>query len=346
MLTSQRLSYRRLTERDVDVFHALCLDEHIKRYLLDGEDMPRSWAAAAIDLSEQLFGACGAGLWLVQRNGDAIGFCGFRVFAELGPWPQLLYAFAGESRGVGFATEAAGVMLAETRRLGWSRVGAAVDGPNTASIRVLEKCGFVACGRVPGAVGETLLFERFDTTAPVRLPADSEARWELKIEHTWDGELVGQDEAVAVLIERAETELTLRIDAPFHEDPLPASDDLWNYEVAEVMLVGADDTYLEVELSPHGRYLVLFLKEERTVVHRGVRMLCRAAVEGGRWRAVAFIPIGWVPIGVDRLNAFAIHGTGQRRRHLAWKPTGGQRPDFHRLSAFGTLGDVSSPGVD
>ena len=70
------------------------------------------------------------------------------------------------------------------------------------------------------------------------------------------------------------------------------------------------------------RTLVLFLKEERTVVHRGVRLLCRAAIEGGRWRAVAFIPIafipiGWVPIGVDRLNAFAIHGTGQSL-HTHW----------------------------
>ncbi len=94
------------------------------------------------------------------------------------------------------------------------------------------------------------------------------------------------------------------------------------------MLVGADDTYLEVELSPRGRYLVLFLEGERRVVHRGVRLLYRAEIEGRRWRGEASIPIGWIPIGLDRLNAFAIHGTGQMRRHLAWRPTGGPRPDF------------------
>lgn len=346
MLASERLSYRRLTGRDADLFHGLCLDEHIKHYLLDGRDVPRSWAVEAIELSDRLFREDGVGLWLVRHDETPIGFCGFRRFAELGVEPQLLYAFARDHSGLGYATEAAGAMLTETQRLGWSRVVGAVDAPNTPSIRVLEKCGFAACGRVPGGFGETLLFERWVRPEPVRLPAHAGVRWELTIERTWDGQVVGLDEAVAVVLELGDTELTLRIDAPFHNDPPPESDDLWRHEVAELMLVGADDTYLEVELSPHGRGLVLFLKGERRVVHRGVRLLYRADIEGGRWRGEASIPIGWIPIGLDRLNAFAIHGTGQGRRHLAWKPTGGPRPDFHRLAAFGSFDECSSPTVD
>ena len=346
VLASERLSYCRLTGRDVDLFHTLCLDEHVKHYLLDGKDVPRSWAVEAIELSDRLFREHGVGLWLVRGDETPIGFCGFRRFAELGVDPQLLYALTRDYGGLGYATEAAGAMLTETQRLGWSRVVGAVDAPNTASIRVLEKCGFVACGRVPGGFGETLLFERWERAAPVRLPAHVDPRLELTIEHTWDGRAVALDETVAVAIELGDTELTLRIDAPFHNDPPPESDDLWKHEVAELMLVGADDTYLEVELSPRGRYLVLFLEGERRVVHRGVRLLYRAEIEGRRWRGEASIPIGWIPIGLDRLNAFAIHGTGQMRRHLAWRPTGGPRPDFHRLAAYGSFGECSSAPVD
>ena len=334
---SERLSYCRLTRRDADLFHGLCLDEHVKHYLLDGKDMPRSWAVEALELSDRLFREDGVGLWLVRRNETPIGFCGFRRFAELGVEPQLLYAFIRDCSGLGYATETVGAMLTEAQRLGWSRVVGAVDAPNTASIRVLEKCGFVACGRVPGGFGETLLFERWERVAPVRIPAHADPRLALTIERTWDGQPVGLDETVAVEIGLGDTELTLRIDAPFHDDPPPESDDLWKHEVAELMLVGTDDAYLEVELSPHGRYLALFLEGERAVVHRGVRLFYRADIEGGRWRGEALIPIGWIPTGLDRLNAFAIHGTGQMRRYLAWKPTGGRRPDFHRLAAFGTF---------
>jgi len=178
---------------------------------------------------------------------------------------------------------------------------------------------------------------------PTQLSAKTDTYWALKIRHTWDGEAVGIDETVAVTMELGEGELTLEIDAPFHDDPPPDSDDLWTYEVVEVMLVGEDDTYLEVELSPHGQYLVLFLHGERNVVRRGDHLDFRVDldVDRGRWHGVAQIPTGWLPLETDRLNAFAMHGTQSQRRHLAWKPTGGPEPDFHRLSTFGSLAECA-----
>ena len=341
-LTSQRLSYRRLSQRDIEVFHRLCRDEHVKRYLLDGADMPHAWAIEAIEISDRLFQTDGVGLWLVERDDVAIGFSGFRVFDELAPEPQLLYAFAGDHVGCGLATEAALTMLAQTRRLGWSRVVAAVDAPNTASVRVLQKAGFVGCGRVPGGFGHVLLFERFETAPPPRLLATTGARWALQIRHSWDGQVVGADETVNMAMELGDIALTVRVDAPFHNDPPPDTADLWNYEVVELMLLGADDTYLEVELSPSGRHLVLFLHGARNEVHRGVTLDFRTKVDGDRWRGVAHIPIGWVPFGTQRLNAFAMHGTTRRRRHLAWKPAGGPSPDFHQLDAFGSFDECRS----
>lgn len=344
-LRSPRLGYRRLTRRDVDLFHALCRDAHLKRYLLDGADMSRAFAAEAVEISDRLFQTDGVGLWLVERDGGPIGFTGFRRFPELCAEPQLLYAFVGDHVGSGYATEAVTSMLSETRRLGWSRVVAAVDGPNLASIRVLRKTGFRCCGRVPGNFGHTLLFERFERTPPDRVAAPSGSRWVLRIEHTWDGDRVPDDEVVSLTLELADTELIVRIDAPFHDDPPPETSDLWHHEVVELMLLGADDAYVEVEVSPHGKHLVLFLKGARNVVHRDVILEMHAAIdaERSRWRGVARVPLGWIPFETRRLNAFATHGAEGRRRYLAWRPAGGARPDFHCLEAFGALGGCMAP---
>ena len=60
--------------------------------------------------------------------------CGFRVFEDLGPEPQLLYAFLEEATGRGYATEAARWLVARAEGLGRAEVLAAVDAPNAASV--------------------------------------------------------------------------------------------------------------------------------------------------------------------------------------------------------------------
>ena len=165
--------------------------------------------------------------------------------------------------------------------------------------------------------------------------------WKLEIRRTWDGIAVGRNEVVSVTMTRDRDVLAVGVDAPFHDDPPPTSADLWHHEVAEVMLAGADERYLEVELSPHGQQLVLFLQGERNILRRGDRLDYTVDIDGGRWRGVARIPVDWLPVRTDRLNTFAMHGTLSERRHLAWKPTGGRHPDFHRLSAFGSFDECS-----
>ncbi len=46
------------------------------------------------------------------------------------------------------------------------------------------------------------------------------------------------------------------------------------------------------------------------------------------------MPRSWLPPGPHRVNAYAIHGVGAARRYLAWAPSEGEGPDFHRLEAF------------
>lgn len=83
--SSERLSYRRLTAANVDGFHRLVIDSPVKRYLLDGETMPREWSEKEIRSSQCLFHEWGVGIRLVFERGrddTPVGFCGFIAFCK------------------------------------------------------------------------------------------------------------------------------------------------------------------------------------------------------------------------------------------------------------------------
>lgn len=167
----------------------------------------------------------------------------------------------------------------------------------------------------------------------------------LEIEHTWDGEPAREDERARVALALAGDELRIDVDAPFHGDPKPPGPPgptprLWEYEVVELFLLAEPSTYLEIELGPHGHHLVLALEGVRRIVREGMPIAYEvepAAREGSRWRARARVPLSYLPERASRLNAYAIHGTGDARRYLAWRPVPGSAPDFHRLEAFGSF---------
>ena len=162
------------------------------------------------------------------------------------------------------------------------------------------------------------------------------------IDKTWDGHPIGPGEAARAEITADRDRVVVSVESPFHADPPPASppgptDRLWEHEVVEVFLLGRDDAYLEVELGPHGHHLVLELRGVRNVVRRGLPLDYRSRIEGSRWSGVATFPRAWLPAGLDRGNAYASHGAGRSRRHLAAFPVPGDAPDFHRLAAFGAF---------
>ena len=183
-------------------------------------------------------------------------------------------------------------------------------------------------------------------------PGAGESR--LVIAHTWDGQPIGPGERVSLHL-RADAEraaLRLEIDAPFHGDPPPPGapgslDGLWNHEVVELFIAaaaapGKDVAYTEIEVSPHGHYLVLRMAGVRHVVEKGLALDLETSVHGRRWRAAASIPLTYLPPPPWTANAYAIHGTGDERRHLAMLPVPGDVPDFHRPDVFRRL-DLATP---
>jgi RimJ/RimL family protein N-acetyltransferase len=159
-MVSERLEYRPVTAATLDDFHGLVQDDHVRRYLMDGELLPREWSEQRIRDSAGLFERCGVGLWLAHQrvNGDVVGFCGFLDTPSTDPQPQLVYALFERFTGQGYATEMARASIAEARRhSGFDKIAASVDEVNVASVRVLEKLGFRRAARHPGAFGDVLV---------------------------------------------------------------------------------------------------------------------------------------------------------------------------------------------
>lgn len=81
----------------------------------------------------------------IVRGATALGSIGFfgppEPAADGTPEVEVGYGLVDEAQGWGFATEALKALLVETDRAG-VRVRASVEPGNTASIRVLAKCGF------------------------------------------------------------------------------------------------------------------------------------------------------------------------------------------------------------
>lgn len=151
-LDTRRMVLRPFAPADAKELLALFREPGVRRFLLDDVLVTEEWLADEIAGSEDRFTASGTGLWCLRLRGetDIIGFAGFRPFFDP-PELQLLYGLLPAYWGRGLATEAAGAMCKHAfRGLGFSRVAASIDAPNTASARVLDRLGMT----IRGATGE------------------------------------------------------------------------------------------------------------------------------------------------------------------------------------------------
>lgn len=130
-------------------------------------------------------------------------------------------------------------------------------------------------------------------------------------------------------------------DPPAPEEPATGGycPNLWDYEVIELFFANDKDQYLEVEIGPHGHWLVYLLNGRRKPFNKGqdLDISVQNTFEGWNWRSVFEIPLAYFPPNVTKFNAYAIHGSGDDRHYEALYPvTDGSEdePDFHRLQYF------------
>jgi [ribosomal protein S5]-alanine N-acetyltransferase len=154
-LSTERLTLRPLAASDLPALHGHWTDPEVRRFLWDGEIVPRDRVRAIIDESDTMFGAHGAGLWRVRPVDDAelIGCAGFWFFHEP-PQLELLVSLSPACWGRGFAREAATALIDFAfESLGWEAIQASADAPNEASLGLMRRLGMREVGRVPGEFG-------------------------------------------------------------------------------------------------------------------------------------------------------------------------------------------------
>ena len=144
LLTTARTTLVPFAPADADCLLRLFRNPAVRRYLLDGNMVSQEWVDAEIAGSAQRFMSTGAGLWSANLNTGTgiIGFAGFREFFEP-PQLQLIYGLLPAYWGRGLATEIANCVGHHAfSALGFTTLRAAIDSPNVASGRVLERLGF------------------------------------------------------------------------------------------------------------------------------------------------------------------------------------------------------------
>jgi ribosomal-protein-alanine N-acetyltransferase len=153
--------FRELSDRVVAQFFELVSDDHIRRFMLDGERKSRGWCEQILKDTTAERNASGLGMWLLyaREGAEALGFAGF-LRADGADSPlELVYALRQPHTGRGYAREAAVALIDWAREhCGQGDIVAAVDEPNLASSTVLTAVGFERTGSVPGAFGRILQY--------------------------------------------------------------------------------------------------------------------------------------------------------------------------------------------
>lgn len=160
-LTTPRLTLTPVTPADGDSLHALWTEEPVRRYLWDGEVIPRARTDEVIAESQRLHGESGHGLWLARGRSDpaVIGFGGFWYFRDP-PVLELLFGVSDRLWGRGYATEIAEALVRHgCDVLRMPRVAASADAPNVASLKVLRRIGFREIRRATVNGLDTVFFE-------------------------------------------------------------------------------------------------------------------------------------------------------------------------------------------
>lgn len=144
MIRSDRLLLLPFNEGDAESLLGVFQDSAVRLYLLDDAIVSLDWVKYEIASSNQRFASTGAGLWTIRLTGTTsiVGFVGFREFFDP-PRLQLLYGLLPAFWGHGIASEAARRVCDHAFDvLGFSRIEAAMDEPNSRSIAVAERLGF------------------------------------------------------------------------------------------------------------------------------------------------------------------------------------------------------------
>lgn len=144
LFQTDRLVVRRLTRDDAPAMFEVYGDPEAMRWVDDGEPIERDECDRWIEVTLGNYESRGYGMSMIRcvEPDELVGFCGL-VHPGGQEEPELKYSLLRRHWGHGFATEAArGLLDYASEQFAIGEVIATTYPENTASHRVLEKCGF------------------------------------------------------------------------------------------------------------------------------------------------------------------------------------------------------------
>jgi RimJ/RimL family protein N-acetyltransferase len=143
-IRTERLTIRAFTLDDVPAIHAVLYSDPEAMHFIGGaHTLERTRQGIAGYIEHQR--SAGYSFWALTdaESGEIIGEAGLYPMNGVGPDVELGYALGRAWWGRGYATEAAGAILAAAfQTLGAHRVVAVAKRENTGSLHVLDKLGF------------------------------------------------------------------------------------------------------------------------------------------------------------------------------------------------------------
>lgn len=150
VIETDRLLLRLPEDEDAEASFAIHQDPDVMRWLGRSGAKTLAEERERLERLRELHDERGFSMWLVEDKGagDVLGFAGLFPVEMKGPEIEVAYHFRKVSWGMGYATEAAAACLEYGfTTAGLERIVGLVDPENTASARVLEKCGMQREGR-------------------------------------------------------------------------------------------------------------------------------------------------------------------------------------------------------
>lgn len=142
---------------DVEAFVCLFADEDVSRYTGDGRMSEEESRALFYRVFTDVYDRDLFDVWTVRLDGQMVGHAEIKDTTDV-DGHESIYALSRDSWGLGLGTELAEALVNYGfDTLGLPEVYATVDAENLASLRVLEKVGFVSVGQRGNNAGGTTI---------------------------------------------------------------------------------------------------------------------------------------------------------------------------------------------
>lgn len=147
-LETERLRLRAHRREDFERIYAMASDPALMQHISGAQPREEAWRRMVT--GPGMWALLGYGYWVVERHADGavIGQVGLADFKrDMQPsiegLPELGYAFAADTHGCGYASEAAAAALRFADEVLMAKeIVAIIGSANAASVRVAEKAGF------------------------------------------------------------------------------------------------------------------------------------------------------------------------------------------------------------